>query len=363
MSKEKEQKVEKVEINLSWRTILLIVAGVLFFLFGSQLIGVFIILFLAFMLTSAILPIYRWLKSKKVPSTVALILVYFSMILLFAIILGLIIIPTVNQAEKLVENLPKAANEIADFIVGIRIPFFNIDRETVEKSLDQLVNDISADLVPSLLRGIEGLQSTIEAVAGVVSGVISAVTVVLVSVYLVADHDELVDHYLLRIVDEKYHKNVKDLIYKLEKKLGNWFLGQGLLMFIIGLATWILLTIFNVPFALPLAVLAGTMEIIPNLGPTLAAAIALPFVLINGDFVQLLLVAGGFFVIQQVENTYLVPKIMGDVVGIRPIIILVSMLFGFALGGVVGALLTVPILVVIKAFWHFWQEIRKYREK
>jgi predicted PurR-regulated permease PerM len=118
-------------------------------------------------------------------------------------------------------------------------------------------------------------------------------------------------------------------------------------MLIIGLMTYVSLILLGIPYALPLAVLAGILEAVPNLGPTIAA---IPAILI-GLTVSPIVALGALIasiVIQQVESNWIVPKVMQSATGTEPLVTIVVLLVGFTLGGVAGAVLSMPIYLTIQ---------------
>ena len=118
---------------------------------------------------------------------------------------------------------------------------------------------------------------------------------------------------------------------------------QVVLSLTIGVITWLALTILGIPFALPLAILAGFLEIIPTLGPIIAA-IPATIVALAISPVMALSVIAVYIVIQLTENNFLVPKIMQKAVGLNPVVIIIAILVGSNLFGVIGALLSIPFV-------------------
>jgi predicted PurR-regulated permease PerM len=123
--------------------------------------------------------------------------------------------------------------------------------------------------------------------------------------------------------------------------------GELILMTSVGVITYVVLTLLHVPFALSLAFLAGLLEIIPILGPIVSA---IPAFIVASASSMLLggLTVGAYLLVQQVENNVLVPYIMNKAVGIHPITTLVALSIGGTLGGIVGAVLAVPVALVLE---------------
>ena len=137
------------------------------------------------------------------------------------------------------------------------------------------------------------------------------------------------------------------IMIRIEEKLGSWLRGQIVLSFIIGGLVYIALAIPGVPFALPLAIIAGILEVVPVIGPIISA---IPAILIAFTSSPILAayVAIAFFVIQQLENSLIVPQVMNKAVGLNPLIVILAVAIGGKLLGISGALLAVPITVVIQ---------------
>jgi predicted PurR-regulated permease PerM len=136
--------------------------------------------------------------------------------------------------------------------------------------------------------------------------------------------------------------------------------GQMLLMLIIGTVIWLGGLILGLPHALLLGIVAGVMELIPNVGPTLAAVPAVLLALLFGSttleinsLVFALLVVGFYVVVQLLENQFLVPRIMGDAVDLPPLIVLIGTIAGASAFGILGALLATPFIATGNLVFRF----------
>jgi predicted PurR-regulated permease PerM len=145
----------------------------------------------------------------------------------------------------------------------------------------------------------------------------------------------------------KTEAKARDFITRLEQQIGGWVRGELALMIIIGLLTYIGLKILGVNYALPLSIIAGLLEIIPNIGPTIALIPAVLVALTSSPVTALATVAL-YFLIQQFENNIIVPKIMQRAVGVKPLIVIIALMTGAKLAGVLGAALAVPGYLVLK---------------
>lgn len=350
-----EEKIIKFEP--SKRTILMGLLLVAIIFFGKNLVSIAVILFLAFILSSFILPIYRWLVSKKIKKGLAVVIITAVFIISILVVFSSVFLPFFLQLEKLLKETPDIVEKIAGMITKVDLPFFELDESVVKASIEEYISSLTKDIIPNILKGFEGVKATFTAIADIGSLLLTFLTIFAIAIYFVIDHDMFVSEVLnlLRIKKKNVIKNGLD---KLEGRLSKWIIGEFILMFVIGFLTWIFLTVIGIPFALPLAVLAGFLELIPNLGPILSSVPAIIIALFEGGPLLAIGVAFGYVVIQQLENNLIVPKIMGDATGIHPLIILVGMLFGFQFGGVLGALIAVPCLVIGKIAWEFYTEFR-----
>jgi predicted PurR-regulated permease PerM len=132
------------------------------------------------------------------------------------------------------------------------------------------------------------------------------------------------------------------------------------LMLIIGTMTWIGNTALGLPGAFALAFIAGVMELIPNLGPFLAAVPAVIVALIQGstylDINNLyfaLIIAGFYWAVQLTENNLIVPRVLGEAVELPPLVVMIGVVIGASVGGILGALLAAPIIASTREIFRY----------
>ena len=184
----------------------------------------------------------------------------------------------------------------------------------------------------------------------------------IMSFYMMNDKNNFYKKFYWFTKSEKKIKKIKHFFIVLENQLGGWVRGQFILMVIIGVITYVALFFFQLPYALPLAILAGLLEALPGLGPTLSSVPAIIFALFlnnNGEIniVYGISIAVLYFVIQQIENTFLVPKIMSDNAHINPLISIMSILIGFEIAGVFGALLALPFFIICRCIYQIYNNL------
>ena len=135
--------------------------------------------------------------------------------------------------------------------------------------------------------------------------------------------------------------------------------GQLTVSTIAGITLGLVLSLLKVPFALPLGVIVGLLNTIPTLGTTLAIIPSVLVALISGGWTKALVVLVIYLVYQQIENNILIPKIMGNAVGLKPIVVMFGVTMFLILFGAWGAVLAVPVMVVINIFYEFYIDLQK----
>ena len=347
-----------LKVDVSLNTILTILFVIAAIYFGTKLVSVIGILFFAFVISCGVLPIVKWLQSKKISKQWAVFIVYFVGIALTIAITLMIAIPFLSESQRLIQDLPSVANQILTKLNSIQVFGKTLNAETLQPYLNSLV-----DWIKNITTNGDGLKTAVSAISTVAGGYVTLITTIILSLYMVLDHDNFTDLLLLQILDETKRKRVKKLVEDVERKLGSWLIGQGTLCFIIGAMSWVLLTFLNIPFVLPLAVIAGLLEAIPSLGPTISAIPAIIIAFITGGPLTALFVVVGYMLIQQLENTLIVPKVMSSAVGVKPIIVMTGVISGFTLGGPIGALVAVPVIVLLEIGYEFYLDLQKLRAK
>lgn len=287
--------------------------------------SVLVALFVAYIIMAALLPLVNFLQKKRVPKQIAVLISYF-LTLAFIFLLIVPLIPFFSsQIQQLFSSLPSYINEAAQ-LFGV-----SIDPKQVQSFLASDLGSIGKNAFAVTQR--------------VFGGIFSVLMVFALSYYLLNDH-ERTKTSIARFFPQQFQNKTLHTLTLIEETLGAWTRGQIILSVFIGAITWILLTILRIDFALPLALIAGILEIVPTLGPILASIPAI-IVALNISVDTAIFVSLIYFIIQVIENNILVPRIMQKAVGLNPIIVILAVVIGGNLLGVIGALLAVPFLSIL----------------
>ena len=352
------EKTEKpkpvIVVEFSWGLLALILLILAFIFLGNQLVSVALFLFLGFVFTSAARPVVNWLMSKRITKGWAVLITYFVSIILTLSILSVVIIPLVSQLTELVKVFPEWVEQVVANFNGIKFGNIKIDSNEITTFVSNGLQSITTG---------ESLKSVTDAVSGVFSTTGLFVSSLILSIYLVLEHDSILEFGLIRIVSDEKRDRIKKLVLDVEGKLGKWMLGQATISTIAGVFAGILLTIFNVPFALPLALLVALLDAVPGIGATIAVAICALIALITVGLWPAVILLAIFLVYQQVENNFIIPKIMGNAIGLKPVIIMLGVFIFLILFGVFGALIAVPFMVLLQIFYEFYIDLQKLKAK
>lgn len=316
-----------VSVEISHRTIIFTAVLILSLWFLFLIREIILLIFLSIILVSALLKPVEWLHARRIPRAIAVLIVYLVVISVISVTLSIIIPPLVSQTGGFINNLPRIIGTINDFLVFNKIPV-----DEISKVLTTQINAIAGNVV-SISTAI-------------FSSIFLLITLFVLSFYLLLEW-RMVTKLFASAFNAKQEKRTTSLISDVERSLGAWVRGQLTLSLIIGVASYVGLTILGIPFALPLALVAGILEVIPLLGPIVSAIPAVLVGLTVSPVLGLAVVAL-FFIIQQLENHIVVPMVMSKVVGLQPALVIISLLIGSTLNGVAGAFLAVPVMLVIK---------------
>lgn len=277
----------------------------------------------------------RIVEGGRIPRWLAILVIYGAIVGALAAILSIVIPPIVDQADDLWRALPGKLKQGQDFLMRVGVLRNPI---TLGEAVQQGA--------PASGSAISTIFSTVR---GVFGGVFGVITVLLLTFYmLVESHDILA--FFLRLFPPHRRDKVAAISLTVTNKVSAWLGGQLLLSLIIGLTSALGLWLMGVPYFYVLALISAVGEMIPMVGPILAA---IPAILVAVTVSpQLAFFVAVFFIVQQqLENTILVPKIMGRQVGLSAVTVIVALGIGGSLLGVVGAILAVPTAAIIQVLF------------
>jgi predicted PurR-regulated permease PerM len=321
------------------RVVLVVVAVavtlLLIYLLRQPLTWIFIAAFIAIALSGPI----NFLE-RRMRRGFAITIVYLCLILLPFALIGLLVPPIVEQANNLAQNLPQYAEDVTEFVN---------DNDRLRELQEEY--DITGRLeeaareLPSRLGDAAGVLSDIG--LGIVNSIFQAVTILVLSIFMVGSGRRFLNLWASQYPPER-EEWMHRLFERIGNAIGNYVAGALLQATIAGVTSWIVLTILGVDYALPLSVIVFLLDLVPLVGATLGA-IVVGLVTLFADFpIDTIIWAVYAIVYQQVENNVIQPRIQARAVQVEPLVVLISVLFGSALFGVLGALLAIPVAASIQ---------------
>jgi predicted PurR-regulated permease PerM len=326
--------------RVMWATLVLVFVVLGFWLL-YRFYQVVFILFIAIVIGTVIRPAVAWLNRRGLPKIAGVILVY---ILLLAVIIGF--------ALLLFPLIVEQGTTIAAAVPG----YYQSLREWMVRYPNRLIVSLS-EFLPATLPGLQPVQQTGQqmlAFAGQALGyvrlaakaIFMATAILLLAFHWTLDGPRTIQSLLL-LVPKDHRESSRELITSMETKVGFYIAGQGVLCLIIGVMAWVAYLLIGLPNALVLALLAGVLEAVPMVGPLLGAIPAAVIALSIAPS-KLVWVIVATIVIQQVENSLLVPRVMRKAVGVNPFVSLLAIFAFSSLLGLAGALMAIPIAAILQ---------------
>ncbi len=300
----------------------------LYFLYYIK--GILLMVLMAFIIMVGLHPLSHLLyKRFKLPKVFSIIMTY----VIFLTVVG----------TFLAFILPPLASELYQLLRIIELPVLNEQIRNFNFTLQEI--SAIADKVGSSVNFVYQIINT------TFSSIFTLFTLLVISFYMMLERDDLYKKVYWFSRDPAHLKTAKEFIDSVERQLGGWVRGQLILMFVVGAMTYVGLTLLSIPHALPLAILAGLLEIIPNIGPTISAIPAIFIAYLTFGPLMAAVTLLLYIVTQQLENNFLVPKVLGANANVNPLTAILAIIIGLKVAGVVGALLSIPIYIVIRTVY------------
>lgn len=272
------------------------------------------------------------ISRRRLPRTAAILVIYASVLGLIASITAAVIPPLVRQSQEFWKQLP-------DYLDQAQARLTSWGLIAPNASFKDILQQAPAG-------GGDAVGVVVGALWGFVGGIFGVISILLLTFYMLVDSDRVFALFV-RLFPRRDRNRVSDISELVANKISAWLGGQMLLGLIIGTMTAVGFFFMGVPYFFVLAVIAGIGEMIPMVGPLLSAIPAVLVALTVSPGLALG-VAAYCWALQLLENNVLVPKVMGETVGLSAVTVIASLAIGSELLGFVGALLAVPTAAIIQ---------------
>lgn len=380
-TKPEKEPVPQTQSSPRWKTStkrLAITTLLVLTLLGIYAIrSLFIPIIMAMVLAYVVLPIVNFIHQRtRLNRTMAIALVYLIVVAILIAIPATTIPQLINQGNNLISNFPGYIEDIGEFLTTpLVLGEYTIPLD--ELPLDQVYDALSRNLLDIIQTlGRQGFNIFGSVASRTISTVLWIIIVLVLSLYMVKDYRELWAS-IVALAPDAYHTDLQHLSRDIGDTWNDFLRGQLILGFVVGTIVTIVALIIELPNALLLGLLAGILEFIPNIGPSIAALPAVLLALFQSQTSWLgnavgpvwfaAIVLGIYALIQQLENNFLVPRIIGRSLNLHTLIVFIGALAGASIAGVLGILLAAPILasarIVLKYIYNKLLDIPPFPEE
>lgn len=294
---------------------------------------VLLLVFVAVLLGAALEPVVATIRSRTgIGRGLSILIVY-------AIFLALVVGIAVFIVPAAVVQLGAALGRLPNFLEQVRASANQLRPQALAEGISSLIDAVKAPFEP----GPPPDPKAILGVSLVVGQVGAALITLLALVFFWLTERSRLQRYVLAFLPMDRRAGIRDAWNEVESRLGLWVRGQLILMASIGVATGVAYSVIGLPAALLLALIAALTEVIPIVGPLLGAIPALLVATTMGPE-TVVITLGIYFVLHLIEGNVLVPIVMRNTVGLSPFLVLLSLLLGGTVGGILGAIVAVPIV-------------------
>ena len=342
------KSADKTTISISLGTIIKALGALLVLVVLYLLRDLILVILVSVVVASAVEPMAAWLQRRRLPRAPSVLLIYLIGFGLFFVLIPIFIFPLVSDLVSLSSTLPARLGDVSSWFDGQSGTIGALTGSLGEKiSLGEVFHNLQGNLADTS-RGFLQIASF------VFGGFLSFVMIIVFSFYLAVQADGLEN--FLRVVTPIDRENyVLNLWRRAQKKIGLWMQGQLLLGLLIGVLVFLVLTIFSVPYALILALVAALFELIPFFGPILSAVPAVLLAFSISPTLGLIILAA-YIIIQQFENHLIYPLVVSKIVGVPSLLVIIAFIAGAKLAGFLGIILAVPASVLLMELATDWEK-------
>jgi len=329
----------------NYRIMLIIILATMMLYFIYLIRGIFMSLLLAVVLAYLLHPLVRLLESRGSSRTTSILIVYAVVFILAAGILLYGMPHIIAQLNTIRDVVPEYAVQVQEFTASLQLEYA---RAGIPSAIRQIIDERIIWLEQLLVQMAERVVQNILGLAGYLFNIILAP---IFAYYLLKDF-EIFTKRTTMFIPAKWRDDVLNLGSEVSRVIDSFVRGYLLVSLITGLLTGVVLAFLKVEFALMLGIFAGLTNLIPYFGPFIGAVPAVALAMLVSKWLVLKVIIA-FILIQQVEASIISPKILGDRVGLHPLVVILAVLAGGQLFGLAGLILAVPVAAILRVFISF----------
>ncbi len=300
--------------------------------------SVVLLVLLSVLTSAALVPAIAKLQRLKLSRTAAVIIIYMFLFSAVVTLIAVLLPIFFSETKEFLRHWPDYANRLDSFLGGLAAYLASIG---IDFSKDQFIQNIE-NIISS------GLTNIFSTTIGLFQGFIHVIGFFFLALYLSLE-EQGIEKFFLLLTPKQYHTQALSIASRMQGKVSQWLFGQMILMLIAFVMYYIGLSLLGIPYALAIAFFGGLMEVLPYIGPVLAAVPAIIIGLLVSPVLGFSALV--FYVIaHQVEAHIVAPQVMKHSAGLNPVVLIFAILIGLELGGVLGIILSVPTAMVLSVF-------------
>lgn len=322
---------------------LLLVSVILGFWFLYRFYQVVFILFIAIVIGTVIRPAVSWLHQRGLPKIAGVILVHLLLLILLTGFVLLLFPLIVEQSATIGTAAPGYYQNLRGWMVNYPNQLIVRLGEFLPAALPSLMPSTTQQTGQDVMASAGQALVYLTLIAKIV---FTAMVILVLAFYWTLEGPRTIQSFLI-LLPQDQRESISELISAMEIKVGSYIAGQGVLCLVIGIMALLAYLLIGLPNALVLALMAGVLEAVPMIGPLLGAipAALVALSIAPGKLIWVILAT---VVIQQLENSLLVPRVMRKAVGVNPFVTLLALFAFSSLFGIAGALMAIPMAAIIQ---------------
>ncbi len=351
------RKNKVVKISLS-------VSAVIFLLWIlNSLLGILLPFIVAFILAYTLNPIVEFLSRKSLSRTISSLLI----MLIFLAVISLLIIflapPIVNQFSELISSLPGAIQGLGEWVQKVLIPkaaAWGLPTESIQEKVLSVLPERLEQILNTLLNSLSGLFAGISII---LTQLVNLILIPFLTFYLLKDFDEIKE-LAKSLFPYSKRETAVSYYHKIDDMMGSFLRGSLICAVIHGVGVYVFLAILGIKYSIFLSALSALLNVIPYVGLLLSIVITVIAALFSGDpGLQVPLVILLYLAQNLLETSFIIPKIIGDRMGIHPAVLILSLMVFSYFFGFVGMLIAMPVVSVLLMLFKEWQVRRNISEE
>ncbi len=353
------------KINVGKRQIIYFLSLFIFLTFiiviiqsGSLIYEILSPFIFAIILAYVLNPLVTYIEKKGIKRLWAIFIIYFAIGLTILVFSVTLFPKLISEIKKLLNDLPQIGSSSYNYMYSRYVKYNNniqslpSEFNVIKKALQVSVNKIE-NIITQIISNITSFLLSI------FSRIVNIVLIPILAFYFLKDVDKF-KNILISIIPKFCRKEVINIAKDIDEVLSGFIRGQLIVAGLVGILTTISLLILRVEFAVIVGMIAGLTDIIPYFGPVVGIVPALIFASLGG-INKVLWVIFIFIIIQQIESGIISPRVMGQNIGIHPIVVILSLIIAGKFFGIFGLLIAVPVVGIIKVIGkHFINYIAKF---